>query len=116
MLDDQVSLEVVRVLTLSPTLSQRSLAAALGVSLGKVNRCIRALIGSGYVKAESYRTTSNKLSYRYLVTPLGVSAKTALARCALAAKLRQYDELGEEIELLRRESGNSGRGEGKAIR
>lgn len=85
-------------------MSQRELASSLGVSLGKTNYCLRALISKGLVKAENYRKSSNKLAYLYLLTPAGVAAKTALTRQFLAHKVAEYEALRLEIEGLERES------------
>lgn len=99
-------LEVLRLLDSKPELSQRQLASSLGMSLGKVNYCLRALIEKGFVKAQNYRRSNNKLAYFYLLTPSGISAKAELTRHFLARKVREYEELQLEIERLRRESGS----------
>lgn len=75
------------------------------MSVGKANYCIRALITKGFVKAENYRTSTNKLGYLYVLTPSGIAAKADLARVFLARKVREYEELRREIEVLSRESG-----------
>lgn len=85
-------------------LSQREVASSLGMSVGKVNYCLKALIEKGFVKAENYRNSSNKLAYFYLLTPSGIAAKAELTRNFLARKMREYDELKLEIERLRQES------------
>ena len=85
-------------------MSQRSVATSLGVSLGKANYCIRALIDKGFVKAENYRNHSNKLSYLYLLTPSGIAAKAELTRYFLAQKIAEYEALRVEIAQLRSES------------
>jgi EPS-associated MarR family transcriptional regulator len=97
-------LEVLRKLRANPELSQRELASSLGMSLGKVNYCLRALIEKGFVKAENYRNNANKLAYFYLLTPTGIAAKAELTRRFLARKVREYEELQLEIERLKRES------------
>jgi len=101
---DSVLLDVIRVLDESPRLSQRMIAASLGMSLGKVNYCIRALIEKGFVKAENYRNSDNKLSYLYVLTPSGLFAKAEMARHFLAHKVHEYEVLRVEIERLERES------------
>lgn len=84
-------------------LTQREVASFVGVSLGKVNYCLRALIAKGFVKAENYRKSSNKLAYLYLLTPAGAAAKAELTRKFLAIKTREYEALRLEIETLERE-------------
>lgn len=93
-----------RALAERPKVSQRELASSLGVSLGKVNYCLRALIEKGLVKAENYRNSDNKLSYLYILTPSGAAAKMELTRDFLAQKVKEYDMLRLEIEQLRQES------------
>lgn len=93
-----------RLLDEKPQLTQREVATSLGMSLGKANYCLKALIDKGFVKAENYRNSSNKLAYFYLLTPSGISAKAELTKKFLARKMREYDALRIEIEHLRKES------------
>jgi EPS-associated MarR family transcriptional regulator len=102
---DPASLKVLRLLAASPCLSQRDVASLVGVSLGKANYCLRALIAKGFVKAENYRKSRNKLAYLYCLTPSGIAAKADLTRQFLARKVREYEALRDEIEGLERESG-----------
>ena len=104
MVNDPTSLSVLRLLATSPHVSQREVASSVGVSLGKANYCLRALIAKGFVKAENYRKSSNKLAYLYLLTPAGVAAKADLTRQFLARKVKEYEVLRQEIEGLERES------------
>lgn len=101
---DATSLGMLRLLAASPHLSQREVASSVGVSLGKANYCLRALIAKGFVKAENYRKSSNKLAYLYLLTPAGVAAKADLTRQFLARKVIEYEALRQEIEGLERET------------
>jgi len=97
-------LKVIRLVDSSPQLSQRTVASSLGISLGKANYCMRALMEKGLVKAENYRSNSNKLSYLYILTPAGVAAKAEMTRQFLARKVEEYEALRLEIEQLKRES------------
>jgi len=72
----------------------------LGVSLGKANYCLRALLGKGFVKVQNFRNSTNKRGYVYLLTPEGVAAKAALTRQFLARKREEYDALRLEVERL----------------
>lgn len=96
-------LDVIRLLDTTPRLSQRKVASSLGMSLGKVNYCIRALIDKGFIKAENYRNSENKMGYLYLLTPSGITAKAELTRYFLALKMREYEALQAEIESLKSE-------------
>lgn len=93
-----------RLLGTQPEMTQREVASSLGMSLGKANYCLRALIEKGFVKAENYRNSTNKLAYFYLLTPSGIAAKAELTRAFLARKVREYEELGHQIEQLKQES------------
>lgn len=101
---DSSILRVLRLLDASPRLTQRDMARELGVSLGKANYCLRALIGRGFVKVQNLRNSTNKRAYLYLLTPDGVTAKANLTRHFLARKREEYDALRLEVERLQRES------------
>lgn len=96
--------QLLRVLSQRPGAGQRELASSLGVSLGKANYVLRALIEKGLVKAENYRNSTKKLAYLYVLTPKGIATKAELTRAFLSRKLREYEELREEIERLQQES------------
>lgn len=100
---DHSTFELLRLLHGEPQLSQRSVAASLGMSLGKVNYCLHSLINLGLVKAQHFRDARNKLSYLYILTPAGVAAKVEMTRDFLARKVREYERLSDEIEQLRME-------------
>lgn len=100
---DELSVAILRRLADSPQASQRELARDTGVSLGKINYALRALIDKGWVKAGNFSRNPNKLGYAYLLTPSGIDAKVTLTRNFLARKMREYDRLRAEIELLRQE-------------
>lgn len=100
---DELSVAILRRLADSPQASQRELARETGVSLGKINYALRALIDKGWVKAGNFSRNPNKLGYAYLLTPSGIEAKVALTRNFLARKMREYDCLRVEIEHLQSE-------------
>lgn len=101
---DSSLLRVLRLLDASPQLTQREMSRELGVSLGKANYCLRALLGKGFVKVQNFRNSTSKRGYAYLLTPAGVAAKANLTRHFLARKREEYDALRLEIERLQRES------------
>jgi EPS-associated MarR family transcriptional regulator len=100
---EDAHLRILRLLEQQPDLNQRELAAALGVSLGKANYLLRALLDKGLVKARNFRSSDNKLSYAYLLTPSGLSHKTLLLQRYLERKSAEYDALRSEISALRTE-------------
>lgn len=83
--------------------NQRDLAKRLGVSVGRVNFCMRAVIDRGWVKVNNFRRADNKLAYAYLLTPSGAAAKMCMARKFLAIKEREFEELQRQIDALRNE-------------
>ncbi len=111
-LSDENTLQALRILEKNPELSQRGLAKELGVSLGKTNYTLSSLIEVGLVKAGRFRRADNQLGYAYLLTPLGIAEKAAVAARFLARKRREYKELEQqiadlssEVELMEREAG-----------
>ncbi|MDP1871604.1 MAG: MarR family EPS-associated transcriptional regulator [Gallionella sp.] len=101
MFDDTTSYGLLKTLADEPYLSQRDLAKRLGVSLGKVNFCLNALIAKGCLKADNFRNSDNKLAYVYLLTPRGVEQKAHLTVEFLQIKIREYERLRVEIAELR---------------
>ncbi|PTT75049.1 MarR family EPS-associated transcriptional regulator [Pelomonas sp. HMWF004] len=83
--------------------NQRELAKRLGISVGKVNYCLRAVVDRGWVKVNNFRRADNKLAYAYLLTPSGVNAKLRLARMFLERKEQEFEQLQSEIQMLRNE-------------
>jgi MarR family transcriptional regulator, temperature-dependent positive regulator of motility len=100
---DDFDYELLKRLAQDPDASQRSIAARLGVSVGKVNYCMRALVDRGWVKVRNFKRSDNKWAYTYLLTPSGAVAKVRLARAFLARKVNEFEALHGEIESLRRE-------------
>jgi EPS-associated MarR family transcriptional regulator len=103
MLDDDTRYRLLRLLTEHPNHSQRELASELGLSLGKTNYCLRALIARGWVKMQNFRSSNNKLAYAYVLTPTGVAAKLRSTSDFLRRKQGEYARLEHEIAELRRE-------------
>jgi len=94
---------VLRLIEEQPEISQRELARALGVSLGKTHYLLKALLDKGLVKADNFRRSDNKLAYAYLLTPNGIAAKLELTRAFLRLKEDEYRAAHEEIARLRLE-------------
>jgi EPS-associated MarR family transcriptional regulator len=108
MFDETISYGLLKTLENNPGLSQRDLAKQLGVSLGKVNFCLNALIDKGCLKVNNFRNSDNKLAYAYLLTPQGVEQKAHLAVEFLQIKTREYERLRGEIAELQREAKEEG--------
>ena len=103
---EEAKFQLLRRLADNPAASQRQLAADLGISLGKLNYCLQALIGKGWVKAGNFSRSNNKKGYAYLLTPSGIEAKARLTVAFLRYKVREYNQLQQEIEALRQELHN----------
>jgi EPS-associated MarR family transcriptional regulator len=99
-IQEELRFKVLRALEQQPDLSQRQLAEMLGVSLGKANYLLHALLDKGLLKARNFRNSQNKLAYAYLLTPSGIAQKAELTRGYLERKTAEYEALKDEIELL----------------
>jgi len=111
MLSDEVRYRLLKLLYSDPALSQRDLARELGVSLGKVNFCLRALIDRGSVKATNFTNSKNRKAYMYLLTPRGIEEKARMTARFLKLRIREYELLKKEIEELRDHARQSQRGQ-----
>ena len=94
---------VLRLLEDNPELTQRQIADHLGISLGGVNYCLRALIDKGFVKIQNFQDNRNKLGYVYLLTPKGIYEKSKLTANFLKRKMQEYEALRAEIDALKTE-------------
>jgi len=103
MLSDEYRYKILRLLEEDPEMSQRDLARALGVSLGKVNYCLQALIDTGLIKANNFKNSHNKQAYMYLLTRRGITEKARVTLRFLQHKINEYESLQREIENLKRE-------------
>lgn len=100
---DELSITILRRLADTPDVNQRELASHAGVSLGRLNYALRALVDKGWVKVGNFSRSQHKLGYAYLLTPRGIEAKAKLTQAFLARKLCEYDALRDEIANLQRE-------------
>ena len=94
---------ILRILEDNPKITQRELSKELGLSLGKTNYVINALIDNGWVKFSNFRRSDNKIGYLYVLTPAGLAKKTVLAQNFLNRKSEEYNRLKKEIETLKNE-------------
>ncbi len=101
-LQEDTRFRVLGLLESRPDINQREMAKALGVSLGGVNYCLRALVAKGLVKMHNFQANDNKLGYAYLLTPQGVAEKLALTANFLQRKQQEYAALRAEIEALQK--------------
>lgn len=102
-LQEDTYFRVMRILHKNPDLTQRELADQLGVSVGGLNYCLRALMAKGWVKMQNFSHSKNKFKYMYLLTPAGMVREAELASNFLCRKLQEYEALRAEIEALQME-------------
>jgi len=98
MKNEQDHFDILRRIQKKPKSSQRKLAKELGFSLGKLNYCLKALQDKGLVKIENFKKNPQKLNYIYVLTPKGISKKTKLTLNFMKRKMREYDELKNELK------------------
>ena len=103
MSDEENTLKALKILEANPELTQRDLAAELGVSLGKTHYLVKSLVDIGLVKLDNFQRSNNKWGYAYLLTPAGVAEKAAITVRFLARKQEEYKRLEREIQELRSE-------------
>lgn len=98
---------MLRLLQENPEMSQRELAAAVGVSVGGIHYVLNALIDKGLVKLGNFTAAEDKRRYAYILTAKGISEKVAITRRFLARKMEEYEALKAEIDSLTLEIENS---------
>ena len=96
-----IHLDLLRKLQLKPKYTQRELSKEMGVSLGKVNYCMKKLVEKGWVKLSNFSHNPNKVEYVYLLTPKGIEQKAQLTFEFLKIKIEEYEILKEEIKILK---------------
>jgi EPS-associated MarR family transcriptional regulator len=107
MLNDEMRYRLMRLVAARPEMSQRELARELGISLGKLNFCLRALVEKGLIKAINFKSSKNKARYLYYLTPRGAEEKARITIRFLQRKLAEYESVRVEIEDIRRDAEQS---------
>ena len=103
MLTDELRFRIIRRLEADPHLSQRTLAKELGISLGKANYCLQALMQKGLIKAGNFQHSKNKRLYMYVLTPKGIEEKAKATVRFLQRKMKENEAIVAEIQQLREE-------------
>lgn len=111
-IESEEILNVLREITLTPEMTQRELSSRLGISLGKVNFLVNALIQKGLIKAHNFKNSNNKKAYLYYLTPAGLEEKAKITYRFLKRKMKEYEQLEEQIRLLEKEVGEVGTSSG----
>ena len=100
---EETHYHVLKLIEKNPSITQRQLASELGVSVGKANYCLKALIDKGWVKANNFKNSNNKLAYIYKLTPSGIEQKARFTVIFLKRKMSDYESLKQDIEMLKYE-------------
>ena len=104
-MQDEIAYKLLKLIEGEPHLSQRDIAQKMGVSLGKTNYCLKALIDKGFVKLQNFYNNEKKSAYIYFLTPSGIEEKAAVTYRFLQRKIKEYDDIKVEIESLKSEVG-----------
>jgi EPS-associated MarR family transcriptional regulator len=102
-LETEEFLILLREIGVNPQVTQREMSSRLGLSLGKINFLIKAMMEKGFIKAENFKNSKNKIAYLYCLTPSGVEEKAKITYRFLKRKMKEYKNLEEEIRQLKEE-------------
>ena len=103
-MQDEIAYKLLKIIESDPQLSQREIAARMGISLGKANYCLKSLMEKGFIKARNFYNSNHKVSYVYKLTPSGLEEKASVTYRFLKRKMQEYEEIREEIERLKAET------------
>jgi EPS-associated MarR family transcriptional regulator len=106
-LQEDTHFRVLRLLQENPDLTQRELAERLGISVGGLNYCLKAMMDKGLVTMKNFAQSKNKFGYVYVLTPSGIAEKVAITHRFLQRKMEEYEALKTEIQVLKEESRKS---------
>ena len=101
---DEITYKLLKLIEAEPHLSQREIAQEMGVSLGKTNYCLKALIDKGFIKFQNFYNNKKKSSYIYFLTPKGIEEKAEVTYRFLQRKINEYEDIRQEIEKLKVET------------
>tara|TARA_E500000178_G_C17038279_1_gene764786 strand:- start:1147 stop:1455 length:309 start_codon:yes stop_codon:yes gene_type:complete len=96
--DNEEHFKVLRKVGEQDAVSQRKLSKDLGMSLGKINYCLKALKTKGLIKIKNFKNNKKKIGYLYLLTPKGINEKTKITIRFMKIKMQEYETLRKEIE------------------
>ena len=101
---DEITYKLLKLIEAEPHLSQREIAQKMGVSLGKTNYCLKALIDKGFIKFQNFYNNKKKSAYIYFLTPQGIEEKAEVTYRFLQRKIKEYENIKVEIETLKDEA------------
>lgn len=103
-MQDEIAYKLLKLIESEPHLSQREIAQKMGVSLGKANYCLKALVDKGFIKLQNFYNNKKKNAYIYILTPRGIEEKADVTYRFLQRKIKEYEDIKIEIENLRIET------------
>lgn len=103
-MQDEITYKLLKLIEKTPRLSQREIAQKMGVSLGKTNYCLKALIDKGFIKFQNFYNNKKKSAYIYFLTPKGIEEKAEVTYRFLQRKIEEYENIKVEIESLKNEA------------
>ena len=92
-------LNVMHIIQSGTNTSQRQIAQKTGLSIGKVNYCLKALVGVGLIKVDNFNKSTQKINYSYFLTPKGIKEKVAITKKFIIKKKQEYDKLNSYLNL-----------------
>lgn len=101
---DEITYKLLKLIENEPHLSQREIAQKMGVSLGKTNYCLKALVDKGFIKLQNFYNNKKKSAYIYFLTPKGIEEKAEVTYRFLQRKIEEYESIKVEIESLKNET------------
>tara|TARA_B100001057_G_C22591453_1_gene849139 strand:- start:188 stop:496 length:309 start_codon:yes stop_codon:yes gene_type:complete len=87
------SLDLMHILEKNPYKTQRQLSKEIGLSIGKVNYCLKGLKDIGFIKVKNFKNSNHKLKYGYVLTPVGIQQKVILTKKFIVKKMKEHDKL-----------------------
>ena len=91
-------LDLMQIILADNNSSQRQIAQKTGLSIGKVNYCLKALINIGFIKVDNFSKSTQKINYAYILTPKGIKEKTAITKQFIIKKKQEYVKLNTYID------------------
>ena len=114
-MNDSIHYHILKQIQDNPEVTQREMAGKAGISLGKVNYCLKALVDKGLIKATNFKNSKNRAAYLYKLTPRGIEEKARVTVRFFKYKMQEYDRIKAEIEELRNEAQEGARVEEQGV-
>jgi EPS-associated MarR family transcriptional regulator len=99
-MEPEIRYRLLKLLENNPNMTQRQMAGEMGLSLGKFNYCLKELVKKGIVKIDRFTTSDNKAGYMYVLTPHGIEEKAKITVSFLRRKMKEYEEIKNQIKEL----------------